>query len=269
HYLLVAGYNVYGNVGHQLTSRLYMDFLRMEGENAFLAFIPISHRKKIRDSWYQGIRENKQKVFKQSDEWLNVQVVFGFKTNDPQRELYQKLEQRMIDSPEKMDVINRCNNNACKNSLRLSKTDKHMQRIAQFKGDNIYILPELSFLKVTGDKKDQIYTLIRNKAYKNISFMLGDVTDRDHSLDTLSIYKGVLGAYPNFFFNVHENDIEKFADRLIAIKNRDDYERFVAAYGVRRTASNFWEEADWFNNQYAKQDPIGYGIFDLYRYNNQ
>ncbi|MFW2372134.1 MAG: fatty acid cis/trans isomerase, partial [Gammaproteobacteria bacterium] len=32
HYLLVAGYNVYGNVGHQLTSRLYMDFLRMEGE---------------------------------------------------------------------------------------------------------------------------------------------------------------------------------------------------------------------------------------------
>ena len=38
HYLLVADYDVYGNVGHQLNSRLYMDFLRMEGEFNFLSF---------------------------------------------------------------------------------------------------------------------------------------------------------------------------------------------------------------------------------------
>ena len=37
YYLLVAGYDVYGNVGHQLNSRLYMDFMRMEGEFNFLA----------------------------------------------------------------------------------------------------------------------------------------------------------------------------------------------------------------------------------------
>ncbi|MGI9309162.1 MAG: fatty acid cis/trans isomerase, partial [Gammaproteobacteria bacterium] len=40
HYLLVAGFDVYGNVGHQLTTRIYMDFLRMEGENNFLMFMP-------------------------------------------------------------------------------------------------------------------------------------------------------------------------------------------------------------------------------------
>lgn len=269
HYLLVAGYDVYGNVGHQLTSRLYMDFLRMEGENTFLAYLPISHRKKIRDSWYEGIRGNKRKVFEQPEEWMRMQVVFGFKTDDPQREFYQKLEERMLDSAEKMDVINRCDSNSCKKATQLSNVDKQMQRIAKFKGKNLLALPELSFLRVSGNKKDQVYTLIHNKAYKNISFMLGDVTDRDYSLDTLSIYKGILGAYPNFFFTVHEHDIKKFADKLLAIENRDDYERFVAAYGVRRTASNFWENADWFNNQYAKQDPVDHGIFDLYRYNNQ
>jgi hypothetical protein len=32
HYLLVAGFDVFGNVGHQVTARLYMDFLRMEGD---------------------------------------------------------------------------------------------------------------------------------------------------------------------------------------------------------------------------------------------
>src|SRR5690606_12932578 len=38
HYLLVAGFDVYGNVSHQLLSRLYMDFLRIEGEMSFVGF---------------------------------------------------------------------------------------------------------------------------------------------------------------------------------------------------------------------------------------
>ncbi|WP_313952576.1 fatty acid cis/trans isomerase, partial [Accumulibacter sp.] len=54
HYLLVAGYDVYGNVGHQLLSRLYMDFLRMEGEFNFLTFLPRDDRKAVSDYWYRG-----------------------------------------------------------------------------------------------------------------------------------------------------------------------------------------------------------------------
>ena len=40
HYLLVAGFDVYGSASHQLTSRLYMDFLRMDGEFNFLMYMP-------------------------------------------------------------------------------------------------------------------------------------------------------------------------------------------------------------------------------------
>ena len=36
----VAGYDPYGNAGHQLLTRLYMDFLRMEGESNFLRLLP-------------------------------------------------------------------------------------------------------------------------------------------------------------------------------------------------------------------------------------
>ena len=46
YYLLVAGYDVYGNAGHQLNSRLYMDFLRMEGEFNFLVFLPEGARRR-------------------------------------------------------------------------------------------------------------------------------------------------------------------------------------------------------------------------------
>jgi hypothetical protein len=37
---LPAGYDVLGNAGSQLITRLYMDFQRMEGEFNFLAWLP-------------------------------------------------------------------------------------------------------------------------------------------------------------------------------------------------------------------------------------
>ena len=53
HYLLVAGYDVYGNLGHQLRSRIYMDFLRMEGETHFLLMLPQEARERERRFWYR------------------------------------------------------------------------------------------------------------------------------------------------------------------------------------------------------------------------
>ncbi|MDO6805743.1 fatty acid cis/trans isomerase, partial [Wenyingzhuangia sp. 1_MG-2023] len=53
HYLLVAGFDVYGNVGHQLVTRLYMDFLRMEGEMNFLLLLPQQERETVRRHWYR------------------------------------------------------------------------------------------------------------------------------------------------------------------------------------------------------------------------
>ena len=54
HYLLVAGFDVFGNVGHQLETRLYMDFLRMEGEQNFLLYLlPKNARLQLRNFWYR------------------------------------------------------------------------------------------------------------------------------------------------------------------------------------------------------------------------
>src|SRR5690606_38975631 len=52
HYLLVAGFDVYGNFGHQLITRMFMDFLRMEGESNFVALLPRDVRHKEMSSWY-------------------------------------------------------------------------------------------------------------------------------------------------------------------------------------------------------------------------
>ena len=54
HYLLVAGFDVFGNVGHQINTRLYMDFLRMEGETNLLSLLPLARRRPLIDAWYRG-----------------------------------------------------------------------------------------------------------------------------------------------------------------------------------------------------------------------
>jgi len=269
HYLLVAGYNVYGNLGHQFNTRLYMDFLRIEGENVFLAWMPVEKREEIQKTWYTGIRGDDPRYLRRPKKWLKKQVIFDYKTDDPQREFYKKLEQRLIEKDTNIDYINRCDNNACKNASNVSAVDKHMRRIAGITGENLIPFFDVVFVKVTGKNQDQAYTFIHNKGYKNISSLLGETSSRDRSEDTLTVYKGLLGSYPNFYFVIHENDIEHFADELLLIHNRDDYERFVALYGVRRTSSSFWEVSDWFYQQYARQDPLAHGIFDLNRYKNQ
>ena len=65
------------------------------------------------------------------------------------------------------------------------------------------------------------------------------------------------------------DDVGQFAERYAALQSRDDYEHFVSIYGMRRTNSAFWETADWFQDEYLREKPIGAGLFDLNRYQNR
>jgi hypothetical protein len=276
HYLLVAGYDVYGNLGHQLNTRLYMDFLRTEGEDFFLAFMPAEQRQAIRDSWYQGIRRSNK-----GDEgkvtWLNKEIVTGYQTDDPQLELYQHLESYLGPLAGEGDYINRCTSDKCKPeaSEDILRADKAMQRAAKMDGLIVQILPDLSFVRVrTGGKpeEDLAYTLISNKAYKNVTSMFANeeaINSRDYEEDTQTVVRWLEGAYPNFFYVVDLEDIESFVEEYNTLDNRDEYEAFVARYGLRRTSEDFWKHADWFNEQYAREEPRLYGIYDLNRYQNR
>ncbi len=111
--------------------------------------------------------------------------------------------------------------------------------------------------------------MVLNKGYSNLTSMFEDEDRRDIDDDTLTVVPGLIGTYPNFFFIVSAGDIDKFADDFIAIRGRNDYERFVAVYGMRRTNPRFWSEADWFNASYARAEPLEAGLFDLNRYRNR
>lgn len=274
HYLLVAGFNVYGNVSHQLNTRLYMEFLRMEGEDQFLAFLPADRRKAIRDSWYVGVREGIKENFDAPMDWLSVESVVGYRTDDPQRELYRLFEARLGPMAGPPDVLNRCPGEPCKaKGAGPTKVaaDRAMRRVAAIRGETLEVFPDLALVRVKAERPedDLSYTLVRNKAYLNITSIFEDEDRRDREHDTLTVLDRFTGSYPNFFFVVDAADIDAFADRYATIRDREGYERFVGLYGVRRTNESYWATADWFHDRYAREQPILSGLFDLNRYRNR
>ncbi len=277
HYLLVAGFNVYGNVVHQVNTRIYMDFLRMEGEDHFLIFLPADRRKAIRDAWYVGLRTGVENFFTAPQDWLQVESVSGYRTDNPQQELYQYIMGRVAGVAQQANAMNRCGTYNCPEpqfDADIARVDKAMEMIAQMQGASLHTLPDVTFVRVRMDnpQHDIAYTLIRNKAYKNVTSFLADERERDRAdidQDTMTVVEWLEGSYPNFFFSVAMSEIEAFTKRCAAISNHKDYEEFIDQYGVRRTDPAFWELADWFQDEFARNQPVRSGLFDLNRYQNR
>jgi len=273
HYLLVAGFDVYGNVGHQLNTRLYMDFLRMEGEDHFLSFLPVAVRESIRDQWYQGPRSRRREMLAGDEAWLTAESVIGYRTDDPQRELYEHIAARLGLLTGRPDALNRCTGDGCIDPSApepRAAVYRNLRRLAALRGERLKPVPDVSYLRVRlgDDERDLMFSIVRNKGYKNLNSIFADETQRDIADDTLTIVEGFVGVYPNFFLSVDAAEIEVFADRFEAAGTVSEYEAFVQRYGVRRSNPAFWAEADWYHDRFSKEQPAEHGILDLNRYRN-
>jgi len=276
HYLLVAGFDVYGNVGHQVDTRLYMDILRGEAENYFLAFLPVAKRHQLINEWYKGLhkenRSNEKKI-----PWLNDELVKGYKTNDEQRELYKAIQHRLGTVAGDGDFINRCDGNNCKrpDNKNILRVEKAMQNALKMDGRVVQYSPSLTFLRVVmgGQPEDDLaYSIIYNKAYTTVSNILQNENiedSRDYKNDSQTILPWLEGSYPNFFYVVQLDKIDTFVEQYNNISTIKDYKLFIMRFGIRRTNEDFWHHADWFNEHHRQKEPILSGIFDLNRYQNR
>ena len=268
HYLLVAGFNPFGTLGHQLGARLYMDFLRIEGEDNFLYFLPTETRKQLYKSWHEIDRKTTALIDKKvSTEWLKVKSVSGYKTAQPQQELFTLLKQHVASLRSDQDDLNRCDSEDCIHSAG----DRAMQRLAKtLRGKILQIFPEVSYLRIGGEH-GTAYTLIHNKSYRSDTFAkeVHDRSEADMEQDTLTVVRGLAGSYPNYFFDVKAEDADAFVDACAAVRNKGDYNRMLNQYGIRRTNPAFWTMSDWFQDLHAKRQPVESGILDLSRYKDR
>ncbi|NMU18802.1 fatty acid cis/trans isomerase, partial [Vibrio parahaemolyticus] len=97
HYLLVAGFDVYGNFGHQLMTRMFMDFLRLEGESNFISLLPADMRHELQSSWYKDQSPQLSDFLQRNVKPFNQPTSVQYKSDDPKTEVVELLSEHVSD----------------------------------------------------------------------------------------------------------------------------------------------------------------------------
>lgn len=256
HYLLVAGFDVYGNVGHQLNTRLYMDFLRMEGEYNFLTLLPRDARQRERDFWYRGAKSEVLDYVSWQDGQFNPEPAIHYRTNQPKLELYGLLQQHI--------------GSAIHSPLNLTGMDAPaLNKLQQVRGISASLMPQLSMLRIDGDASTSYVTITNNNAHSNISHLFDEATRRLKQEDTLTVIHGAVGAYPNTFFHITNNELDVFVNRVAGLATEDDYRALARDFGVTRNSEDFWPFSDQLARDRLKAQPIASGLLDYNRLENR
>jgi hypothetical protein len=254
----VAGFDVYGTTSHQAMTRLYMDFLRMESEMNFLAFLPQAHRTAEVANWYRGADKDVQAYLDAYFEHEVLPPLYAYKTNSPKTELFAALKTRMA------KVLN--HRYDLNESGMSADSIAELQKLNQVRGVAAAIIPQAILIKV---QDHGLLTLLSNSAYTNISSMFGEEDRRLVDEDSLTIANGVIGAYPNGFMLLKETEIPEFVTLVAQLRDEADYSRLLDKFGVRRTDPRFWEVSDQVLTDYRQSEPVTFGVLDYGRYDNR
>jgi Fatty acid cis/trans isomerase (CTI) len=274
YYLLVVNFNVFGSVASQAETRLYFDLIRANGENNFLHFMPPDARVPLRDSWYVG--SDAQTKISKSYDVVNddMPVQIPYRGADPKGEFISLVSQRLKSLSGFPDVINRCDEAPCYSAEatpQRRRVEASLQTLpsktASTEGMRfVDFMPDVAFLRISGTEPEFAFTLIRNKAHTNVAFMLDEEERRERDKDTLTIYPGLLGSYPNFMFNVPLDQIETFTRALHEVDTIEHFGQLVGRYGLMRTNPDIWTNFHWFVDYMRLNHPLHAGVYDLSRY---
>ena len=261
HYLLVAGFDVYGNVGHQLATRLYMDFLRMESELNFLALLPVKDRQPVLDHWYRQRSKPHNDYFADAARYFPLETGIRFRSKDTLNELYELLNQRTGRARDRSRELD---------ASGLPASDlAPLRRLSAIRGIAASQMPEDSLIVYqppTG--KPLVFSLIRNSAHTNVAEIFSEDDRRLPEEDTLLAMTGIVGAYPNAIFTINRENAGQFADAVAALGSPDDLARLTDTFGIRRTDPRFWPTSDVIHDYARRSRPTEFGILDYSRLEN-
>jgi len=261
HYLLVAGYDVYGNVGLQLFSRLYMDFLRIGAEFNFLYFLPPDARTVALDNWYRGAEKTIAEFVTESQHLFNQETGIEYTGGDPKHELYEYLKTRIGPALSQQYSLD---HDAVPADVRTE-----LSRLADAHGIAVSWLPELSMLTIVTAQGPQTFTLVHNDGHTNVASMFGEQKRRVPEEDTLTVVPGFLGAYPNAFFKVQQSDLSRFVDEVTRLADEAGFADLMGRFGIRRSDPGFWAHSDLIFDQVELLDYPDRGVLDYSRIENR
>ncbi|TFH90566.1 fatty acid cis/trans isomerase [Vibrio ouci] len=262
HYLLVAGFDVYGNFGHQLITRMFMDFLRLEGESNFVALLPRDVRHVEQSSWYQNQSSQMSDFLQRNVKPFDQPTQVPYQTDDPKAELYDIIKTQM--SP------------ILTNRYQIEQTgfshsnETLLRSIDSIKGDGLLYVPQIVMMMIRSEQgEDQLFTLLHNNAHTNISSLFDEESNRDPHNDDLTLVRGVIGSYPAAYLSLDEKEIPKLVTMLKNIKTEQDYVKLLDTFAIRRSSEEFWTFSDRVHAWYKENQPIEFGLLDYNRFENR
>jgi hypothetical protein len=202
----------------------------------------------------------------------------AFATDDPKRELIEQVVNRHI-LPAANITFDRLN------YLRAGADypplpDAYLTRDDYLQGFRNLARPGTPFFSLVNDNnantaylrirvkdgKDVAGTIVINRWHDNVANLFSEENRLDPARDSADFITGLIGSYPNYFFDVREEDLPDFFDLLAHFdKGPADMAR-LARYGINRADERFWDAYDWFQKRFLEEEPVRGGLFDLNRY---
>jgi hypothetical protein len=306
YYNLVVNYVPYGNLAMKMGSFRIMTYTRMEAENLAISLLPIEARETIRHEYTKGIGWVASKLFHPLWSLKPLDSEDGElpprQTGTPElKTLYAEAKQESLNqgkSPKQAKVAAAY---AAAYSL-IDTTKNHLQKVSQadYKPnavsgkqkkweDNIRealmhktkkengvqypeYFPSIAYLKINNPEgKPWVYSIIVDRAYRSNDIISTESLTREPDLDLLTLYRGFVGAYPNVFFELNENQSSTFISDIKEINSQPTWKDLVGKYGISRNSPDFWPFFDWIHafkaNPHPGVEPVMQGIVDVGQYN--
>lgn len=291
YYNLVAGYNVFGSVSHQVITRKHMDHSRVDATDLFISLFPAELRMQIRNQWTKEapleeikvsqliVKALLQKSVKKRMEsekpylGINLPSKVKFNSNDLKKELidkifFERFTSQVRGEPDFINNCSHCTRQLEENITNFSQVENWLGTISGHAEPFSVHLPDVAYLRVTlPDGKAKAYTLVHNREHYNVSFLLSEQARLDKKNDSINFVAGYAASYPNIYFDVKAKEIPLFIQSLKTLNGKkQSWESLLKRFAVLRSSSSFWSFHDWLNEDIMRVEPIEGGKLDLNRY---
>ena len=304
-YSLSLNFKEWGGTNHKLLS--WRDFMhsRIEAQDRFLSFLPEQQRTDVRRDWSSGMlgevgvaiypdrslgKEQGWKEVRKSflrllpTSYFEENILAGVRSGDPvfasinapdARSTFlssldifvQQRFQDYVGGPSAINSLQKTNNIPQKASTR-EELEAIMNSVTIRYGFFNSRLPSVSYVRIM--PQGWIYSIIANRRYGARNFLTDTLwarkgqTDRDYA----TIYRGIVGDYPNIFFDIPLEKANEFFNGLLTIQTDTDWLALRSRFMVPKNSDAFWQTVDWYHNWIAQNMPVTGGIFDLREYDN-
>ena len=261
YYLLVAGYDVFGNVGHQLQQPPVHGLHAHGGRVQFPAAAAARAAPGARATSGIEARPARSRIMSTASNASSMsKAPLPYRTNDPQRELYGLLQPAPGAGAE--------------HALRaVDVADARLRSELVVAGHGAGRQPGLVagdvVLRVDGPAGvPRYFTLLRNTAHANVATWCARRPRLLPDENTLTVVPGFIGAYPNAIYRMQRGELPAFERRSRpGLGGRLPQARRPLCRAAHEPA--FWAASDALHEAYGAWAPLEAGLFDYNRLENR